>query len=85
LLLSGMLLFCGGAFLTMIGVAIGEPAHWHWSVSGIGALVYLTVFGSCVAYSAYVWLIHHVNARQAEHHRLRKPGGRAGAWLDGAG
>lgn len=60
LLLSGMLLFCGGAFLTMIGVAIGEPAHWHWSVSGIGALVYLTVFGSCVAYSAYVWLIHHV-------------------------
>lgn len=60
LMLSGMLLFCGGALLTIIGVATGEPAHWHWSVLGIGALVYLTVFGSCVAYSTYVWLIHHV-------------------------
>ena len=59
LLLSGMLLFCGGVLLTLIGVAMGEPAHWHWSGRGIGALVYLTVFGSCVAYSTYVWLIHH--------------------------
>lgn len=60
LLLSGMLLFCGGVLLTLIGVATGEPARWHWSLSGIGALVYLTVFGSCLCYSLYVWLIHHV-------------------------
>lgn len=60
LLLSGMLLFCGGALLMLIGVATGEPGHWHWSVRGIGALAYLIVFGSCVAYSTYVWLIHHV-------------------------
>ncbi|MDE2273369.1 MAG: EamA family transporter [Gammaproteobacteria bacterium] len=59
LLLSGMLLFCGGLLLTIIAVAAGEPAHWHWSVRGISALAYLTVFGSCVAYSTYVWLIHH--------------------------
>jgi drug/metabolite transporter (DMT)-like permease len=45
--------------LTLTGVAVGEPAHWRWSVSGISALAYLTVFGSCVAYSTYVWLIHH--------------------------
>lgn len=60
LLLSGMLLFCGGVLLTVTGVVLGEPARWHWSVSGISALVYLIVFGSCVAYSTYVWLIHHV-------------------------
>lgn len=59
LLLSGMLLFCGGVLLALIGVATGEPAHWHWSLRGLGALAYLTVFGSCVAYSTYVWLIHH--------------------------
>jgi drug/metabolite transporter (DMT)-like permease len=59
LLLAGMLLFCGGVLLTLTGVAAGEPAHWRWSVSGIAALAYLTVFGSCVAYSTYVWLIHH--------------------------
>lgn len=60
LLLSGMLLFCGGVPLLLIGVVAGEPAHWRWTWSGIGALTYLTVFGSCVAYSAYVWLIHRV-------------------------
>ena len=59
LLLSGMLLFCGGLLLTLAGVAIGEPAHWRWSAPGIAALAYLTVFGSCLAYSVYVWLIHH--------------------------
>ncbi|MGB9428406.1 MAG: EamA family transporter [Gammaproteobacteria bacterium] len=59
LMLSGMLLFAGGVLLVILGVAIGEPAHWHWSVRGLGALAYLTVFGSCLAYSTYVWLIHH--------------------------
>lgn len=60
LMLSGMLLLCGGVLLTLTGVAIGEPAHWHWSWRGVGALAYLTVFGSCLGYTTYVWLIHHV-------------------------
>lgn len=59
LMLSAMLLFTGGLLLVILGVAIGEPAQWHWSVRGIGALAYLTVFGSCLAYSTYIWLIHH--------------------------
>ncbi|MGH8398834.1 MAG: EamA family transporter, partial [Gammaproteobacteria bacterium] len=59
LMLSAMLLFTGGLWLVILGVAIGEPAHWRWSVRGVGALVYLTVFGSCLAYSTYVWLINH--------------------------
>ncbi|MGH8283686.1 MAG: EamA family transporter, partial [Gammaproteobacteria bacterium] len=59
LMLSAMLLFTGGLLLVILGIAIGEPAHWRWSVRGIGALVYLTIFGSCLAYSTYVWLINH--------------------------
>ncbi|MGH8413169.1 MAG: EamA family transporter [Gammaproteobacteria bacterium] len=59
LMLSAMLLFTGGLLLVILGIAIGEPAHWRWSVRGIGALAYLTVFGSCLAYSTYVWLINH--------------------------
>jgi drug/metabolite transporter (DMT)-like permease len=59
LMLSGMLLFLGGLVLVIIGFAIGEPAYLHWSLRGIAALTYLTVFGSCIAYSTYVWLINH--------------------------
>lgn len=59
LMLSGMLLFLGGGVLVIIGLAAGESSHWHWSLLSMGALVYLTVFGSCIAYSTYIWLIHH--------------------------
>jgi len=59
LMLSGMLLFLGGIVLVIIGVAVGEPGQWHWSLRGMGALIYLTVFGSCIAYSTYIWLINH--------------------------
>ncbi|MHB8424853.1 MAG: EamA family transporter [Gammaproteobacteria bacterium] len=59
LMLSAMLLFTGGLLLIILGVAAGEPAGWHWSVRGMGALAYLTVFGSCLAYSTYVWLMNH--------------------------
>jgi drug/metabolite transporter (DMT)-like permease len=59
LMLSGMLLFLGGLVLVVTGFAIGEPAQLHWSLRGIAALTYLTVFGSCIAYSTYIWLISH--------------------------
>lgn len=59
LMLSGMLLFLGGGVLLVLGLAAGESSHWHWSLLSTGALVYLTVFGSCIAYSTYIWLIHH--------------------------
>lgn len=59
LMLSGMLLFLGGGVLVIIGLAAGESSHWHWSLPSMGALIYLTVFGSCIAYSTYIWLIHH--------------------------
>ncbi len=59
LMLSGMLLFLGGGVLVIVGLAAGESSHWHWSLLSMGALIYLTVFGSCIAYSTYIWLIHH--------------------------
>ena len=59
LMQSAMMLFTGGTLLVIIGCADGEAAHWHWSVRGIGALAYLTVFGSCLAYTTYVWLLRH--------------------------
>jgi drug/metabolite transporter (DMT)-like permease len=34
---------------------------WHWEWRGVLALVYLAVFGSAIAYTAYAWLMK--NAR----------------------
>ena len=55
---------CGGAGCLVAGVAVGEPRDVHLSsvpAESWLALVYLVVFGSMVAYTAYVWLLH--NAR----------------------
>jgi len=44
-----------------IGLATGETMHWSWSPQAMAALAYLIVFGSCIAYAAYVWLLHEVS------------------------
>lgn len=53
-------MICGGAALLLVSLLRGEPARFHFaqvSVRSWLALVYLTVFGSWIAYSAYVWLL----------------------------
>jgi drug/metabolite transporter (DMT)-like permease len=52
----------GGLFLALIAAALGEFHNFHpWTVSR-GAwlsLLYLIVAGSIIAFTAYLWLIHH--------------------------
>jgi drug/metabolite transporter (DMT)-like permease len=53
-------MICGGAGLLVCGVLFGEPFRTNWAqVSGrsLFALAYLVVFGSWIAFSAYVWLL----------------------------
>jgi len=53
-------MICGGAGLLLVGIILGEPWRAQWSaVSGrsLLALAYLLVFGSWIAFSAYVWLL----------------------------
>jgi drug/metabolite transporter (DMT)-like permease len=64
LVMVGMEMVCGGVGCLVAGVAIGEPNDLHLSTVAARswlALAYLVVFGSMVAYTAYVWLLH--NAR----------------------
>jgi drug/metabolite transporter (DMT)-like permease len=64
LVMVGMEMVCGGIGCLVAGVAIGEPNDLHLSTVAARswlALAYLVVFGSMVAYTAYVWLLH--NAR----------------------
>ena len=59
----GMQMLCGGGFLVLAGLLHGEAPRFH--LSGIdwqhwAALSYLVVFGSWIAFSAYIWLLRTV-------------------------
>jgi len=59
---SAAQMLAGGVFLAVTAAALGEFRNFHpWTVSH-GAwlsLLYLIVAGSIIAFTAYVWLIHH--------------------------
>ncbi len=57
LMFAAMQMGLGGLLLTVVGLAAGELPRWQWTLSGTTALIYLTIFGSCIAYAFYVWLI----------------------------
>lgn len=49
----------GGLMLLTEGLAHGDAAHWTPTVPALTALFYLTIFSSCLAYTAYGWLSLH--------------------------
>ena len=59
---SGAQMLAGGVLLALVSTALGESHVFHIRNVSRGAwlsLLYLIVAGSIVAYTAYVWLIHH--------------------------
>jgi drug/metabolite transporter (DMT)-like permease len=59
---SGAQMLAGGIFLAIVAAALGEFRGFHPSTVSRAAwlsLLYLIVFGSIIAFTAYVWLIHH--------------------------
>lgn len=50
----------GGVIVTVVGLAIGEAPRFVLTPRTFGALAYLTIFGSIVAYSAYVFALAHM-------------------------
>lgn len=59
---SGAQMLCGGVFLMLTAGALGEFRGFHPQTVSRGAwmaLAYLVVAGSIIAFTAYVWLIHH--------------------------
>jgi drug/metabolite transporter (DMT)-like permease len=59
---SGIQMLAGGALLTLTAASLGEFQGFRVqavSMKAWFALAYLIVAGSIVAYTAYVWLIHH--------------------------
>jgi len=59
---SGAQMLAGGVLLALASAALGEFRKFHPVEVSVGAwlsLIYLIVFGSIIAFTAYVWLIHH--------------------------
>ena len=59
---SGAQMLVGGVMLALTSAALGEFSHFHPAAVSAGAwfaLLYLIVAGSIVAFTAYVWLLHH--------------------------
>src|SRR5258707_384657 len=59
---SGAQMLAEGVFLAVISCLLGEYRNFHWANVSRGAwiaLLYLIVAGSIIAFTAYVWLLHH--------------------------
>ena len=59
---SGAQMLMGGMLLTLLALVLGEFGGFHVQAVSAGAwlaLIYLIGAGSILAFTAYVWLIHH--------------------------
>ncbi|AXQ31809.1 EamA family transporter [Solimonas sp. K1W22B-7] len=57
---AALQMMIAGAVMGSIGMASGEAPRWHMTPTAAWMLLYLTVFGSCIAYGAYFWLVQQV-------------------------
>ena len=76
LLAAGMEMLAGGALLLLTGGATGEWFHFDPArvvTHSIVAWVYLTVFGSLVGFTAYVWLLKATTAARASTYAYVNP------------
>ena len=76
-------MLCGGALMLVAGLVIGERFTGMPSAKGTFAVAYLAGFGSIIAFSAYIWLLHHVRATLAGSYAYVNPviAVMLGAWL----
>ncbi|HEU4620208.1 MAG TPA: drug/metabolite exporter YedA [Gammaproteobacteria bacterium] len=57
---TAMQMLAASAALLLVSAGLGEPLHLHpgaFSARSLLALLYLVLFGSIVAFSAYIWLL----------------------------
>ncbi|MBD0319454.1 MAG: EamA family transporter, partial [Gemmatimonadetes bacterium] len=75
-LATAMQMLAGGVLLVTAGLLTGEAGRVDpsaFSVRSLGALAYLTVFGSLVAFTAYIWLLGVVSPSRASTYAYVNP------------
>lgn len=76
-------MLCGGTVMLAVALVTGERlVEWPTAKATL-SLAYLTVFGSIIAFSAYIWLLHHVRTTLASSYAYVNPviAVILGAWL----
>jgi len=66
-------MLCGGAVLMLISLALGEQFAWPPQPLAAAAWSYLVVFGSLIAFSAYLYLLGHASAAVATSYAFVNP------------
>lgn len=76
-------MLCGGAVMFAAGLLLGERFDAVPTAKGTLAVAYLAGFGSIVAFSAYIWLLHNVRVTLAGSYAYVNPvvAVALGAWL----
>jgi drug/metabolite transporter (DMT)-like permease len=62
MVLTGWEMLVAGVVLLGIGTLLGEWARFQLDAKGLGALLYLIVFGSAIAFSAFTYALGHLPA-----------------------
>jgi drug/metabolite transporter (DMT)-like permease len=73
---SAMPLLCGAALLIIAGLSVGEAGRLHLSsmtLRSLLAVAYLAIFGSLVAFTAYVWLLQRFSPTLVATHTYVNP------------
>ena len=78
-------MLCGSVVLISVGLLRGERISALPNLQGLLSVSYLTVFGSIIAFTAYVWLLHNVRPVLASSYAYVNPviAVALGAWLAG--
>ena len=66
-------MLCGGAVLMLVSLAMGEQFTWPAQPIALAAWAYLVVFGSLVAFSAYLYLLANASAAVATSYAFVNP------------
>lgn len=62
LMSSALQMLTGGVVVTITGAGLGELPHFHATPRTLVALIYLTLFGSLLAYTSYVYAARHLRS-----------------------
>ncbi|MGZ8250902.1 MAG: drug/metabolite exporter YedA [Methylophilaceae bacterium] len=80
---SASQMLAGGGVLVVASLLMGEPWPQQLSAKTLYAMLYLVIFGSLIAYSAYLFLLHNVRPALATSNTFVNPmvALLLGAWL----
>jgi len=62
LMSSALQMLAGGIVVSVAGLGLGELPHFHSTPKTFAALAYLSVFGSVLAYTSYVYAARHLRS-----------------------